>query len=65
MKNWVVLLARTGSEEKLVQTLKEALDAEEYLPFVSTKEVPYRSKGVIHTDTQAVVSRLCFHSDWN
>jgi len=44
MKNWVVLFARTGSEEKLVQTLKEQLDAEKYLPFVPTKEMPYRSR---------------------
>ena len=48
MKNWVVLFARTGSEEKLAQTLKEKLDAEEYLPFVPTKEMPYRNKGVIY-----------------
>ena len=47
MKNWVVLFARTGSEEKLVQTLKEELNAEEYLPFVPTKEMPYRRKGII------------------
>ena len=48
MKNWVVLLARTGSEEKLVQTLKEELDVEEYLPFVPMKEMPYRRQGVVH-----------------
>ena len=48
MKNWVVLFARTGSEEKLVQTLKEELDAKECLLFVPKKEVPYRSKGVVY-----------------
>ena len=48
MKNLVVLFVRTGSEEKLVQTLKEKLNAKEYLPFVPTKEVPYRSKGVVY-----------------
>ena len=48
MKNWVVVFARTGSEEKLVQTLKKELVAEEYLPFVPTKEMPYRSKGVVY-----------------
>jgi transcriptional antiterminator NusG len=46
MKNWVILFARTGSEEKLVQILKEKLDAEEYLPFVPTKEMPYVRKGI-------------------
>jgi len=48
MKNWAVLFVRTGSEEKLVQTFREKLDAEEYLPFVPTKEMPYRNKGVIY-----------------
>jgi len=48
MKNWVVLFARTGSEEKLVQTLKERLNAEDYLPFVPTKEMPYRSRGIVY-----------------
>ena len=48
MKNWVVLFARTGSEEKLVSTLKEKLNTKEYLPFVPTKETPYRSKGTLH-----------------
>ena len=48
MKNWVILFARTGSEEILVQMLKERLNAEEYLPFVPIKEMPFRNKGVIH-----------------
>ena len=48
MKNWVILFARTGSEEKLADVFKEKLNAEEYLPFVPTKETPYRSKGIIH-----------------
>ena len=48
MKNWVILFARTGLEEKLVHVLKEKLNAEEYLPFVPTKETPYRNKGVVH-----------------
>jgi len=47
MKNWVILFARTGSEEKLRDTLKASLNAD-YLPFVPVKETPYRSKGVIH-----------------
>jgi transcriptional antiterminator NusG len=47
MKNWVILFARTGSEEKLVQILKEKLDAEEYLPFIPTKEIPFRRQGII------------------
>jgi len=48
MKNWVVVFARTGLEEKLVQIIREKLDTEEYLPFVPMKEMPYRSKGVVH-----------------
>ena len=48
MKNWVVLFARTGSEEELVQTLKKKLDAEEYLPFVPTKEMSHRSRSVVY-----------------
>jgi transcriptional antiterminator NusG len=48
MKNWVILFARTGSEEKLMDILKEKLNADQYLPFVPTKETPYRNKGVVH-----------------
>ena len=48
MKNWVVLFARTGSEEKLFRTLKEKLDTEEYFPFVPIKETTYRRKGVVY-----------------
>ena len=47
-KNWAILFARTGLEGKLVDALKEKLNAEEYLPFVPTKETPYRNKGVLH-----------------
>jgi len=47
MKNWVVLFVRTGSEAQIVQILKEKLNAKKYLPFVPTKETPYRNKGVI------------------
>jgi transcriptional antiterminator NusG len=48
MKNWVILFARTGSEGKLVGTLKANLNAEEFLPFVPVKETPHRSRGVVH-----------------
>jgi len=48
MKNWVIMFSRTGSEEKLVCILKEKLNTEEYLPFVPSKETPYRNKGVLH-----------------
>ena len=47
MKNWVILFTRTGSEEKLVRTLREKLNSDEYLPFVPSKETSYRNKGVI------------------
>ena len=47
LNNWVVLFTRTGSEEKLARLLSGNLKSGEYLPFVPTKEKPYRSKGVI------------------
>jgi transcriptional antiterminator NusG len=47
MKNWVILFARTGSEEKLKDILKEKLSADKFLPFVPVKEMPYRRKGVV------------------
>jgi transcription antitermination factor NusG len=46
MKNWVILFARTGSEEKLDGTLKSNLISEEFLPFVPVKEMAYRRKGI-------------------
>jgi len=47
MKNWVILFARTGSEEKLRGILEENLNADEFLPFVPVKVMPYRRKGVV------------------
>jgi transcriptional antiterminator NusG len=48
MKNWIILFVRTGSEEKLMDALKEDLNAEEFLPFVPSKETTFRNKGVVH-----------------
>jgi transcriptional antiterminator NusG len=48
MKNWVILFARTGSEEKLDGTLKSNLNSDEFLPFVPVKEMAYRRKGVVN-----------------
>jgi transcriptional antiterminator NusG len=48
MKNWIILFVRTGSEEKLMDALKENLNAEEFLPFVPSKETTFRNKGVVH-----------------
>ena len=47
MKNWVILFVKTGSEDRLTRILKEKLNAEEYLPFLPLKEMPYRKKGII------------------
>ena len=47
MDNWIVLFVRTGTEEKLLSILKSKLDTREYMPFIPSKEVPYRNKGVI------------------
>jgi len=47
MENWVILFARTGSEDKLVHMLRERLNGDEYLPFVPVKEMPYRNRGII------------------
>ena len=46
VKNWVILFARTGLEEKLAQILREKLSTDEYLPFVPAKEMSYRRQGV-------------------
>jgi len=47
MENWVILFARTGSEERLTRMLKETLNADEYVPFLPVRETSRRSKGVI------------------
>ncbi|MCL2689652.1 MAG: antiterminator LoaP [Chitinispirillia bacterium] len=47
MNNWVILFVQTGAEEILLRMLKERLNANEYLPFLPTRETPRRSKGVI------------------
>ena len=46
MKNWVILFARTGSEEELKHMLRESLNAGNFLPFVPTREASYRKKGI-------------------
>ncbi|GHT31223.1 hypothetical protein FACS1894214_2330 [Planctomycetales bacterium] len=48
MENWVVLFVRTGSENKLLQTLKENLNTDDYLPFLPSKETSFRRKGIVH-----------------
>jgi transcriptional antiterminator NusG len=48
MKNWVILFVRTGSEKQILRKLKENLNANEYLPFLPTKEAPHRTRGVIY-----------------
>jgi len=47
MKNWVILFVKTGSEDRLTRMLKEKLNADEYLPFLPFKEMPYRKKGIV------------------
>jgi len=56
MKNWVILFARTGSEEKLRDTLKASPNAHEYLPFVPVKETPFRIKDVMRKVWNPVAS---------
>ena len=48
MKNWVILFVRAGAEEKVTRSLKERLNADEYLPFLPIKESPRRLRGVIY-----------------
>jgi transcriptional antiterminator NusG len=60
MKNWVILFVRTGIEAKLASALKENLDADEYLPFLPTKETPRRSKGVIHKERRPLFPGYVF-----
>ena len=60
VKNWVILFARTGSEEILKGMLKEDLNAEEFVPFVPVKEVPYRNKGVVQKMRQPLFPGYVF-----
>ena len=46
INNWVVLFARTGSEEELEGMLRENLSVSEFLPFVPKREVSYKRKGI-------------------
>ena len=46
MDNWVILFVRTGTEEELVVTLRNRLNAKEYFPFFPAKELPYKTKGI-------------------
>lgn len=46
MNNWVVLFARTGSEEELEEMLRENLNVSDFLPFVPKREVSYKRKGI-------------------
>ena len=60
MKNWVVLFAPTGSEEKLVSKLKQKLNANVYLPFVPYKETPRSRKGVFTKERKVLFPGYIF-----
>ena len=60
MRNWVILHVRTGSEEKVLQVLKEKLKANEYLPFLPTRETPRRCKGIINKERKILFSGYIF-----
>jgi len=60
MKNWAILFVRTGYEEKVVQALREKLVANEYLPFVPTKETAYRRKGIVHKERKPLFPGYVF-----
>jgi len=60
MKNWVILFARTGSEEKLKNMLKENLDSDDFLPFVPVKETPYRNRSVVHKERKPLFPGYIF-----
>jgi transcriptional antiterminator NusG len=60
MKNWVVLFVRTGTEEKGVRAFKEALNVDEYLPFLPTVETPRRSRGIIHKERKLLFPGYIF-----
>jgi transcriptional antiterminator NusG len=60
VKNWVILFVRAGSEDKLVRTLKKRLNADEYLPFLPTKEAPRRTKGIIYKERRPLFPGYVF-----
>lgn len=46
MSDWYVLFAKTGQEETIVSNLLSRMDEHYYTPFVPTREIFYRRKGV-------------------
>jgi transcriptional antiterminator NusG len=60
VKNWVILFVQTGLEEKLTRSLKEKLNADEFLPFLPAKEAPRRSKGVIYKERRTLFPGYIF-----
>jgi len=60
MKNWVILFVRTGLEEKIVRVFKENLDVDKYLPFLPTKEMPRRNKGIIYKERKILFPGYVF-----
>jgi len=60
MENWVILFARTGSEERLTRILRETLNADEYVPFLPVRETPRRSKGIIYKERKPLFPGYIF-----
>jgi transcriptional antiterminator NusG len=60
MKNWIVLFVETNSEKKLVHTLKDKLNTEEYLPFLPVREMPYKKGGIIFKERKLLFPGYIF-----
>ena len=56
----MMLFTRSGSEEKLIGLLDDKLKANGFSPFLPTKEMPYRSKGVIYKKRKSLFPGYIF-----
>ena len=55
MMYWYVLFCRTGSEERLVERLKNSISSEDCLPFIPQKTCVFRRKG-----KETIFQKMCF-----
>ena len=60
MDSWVVIFVRTGTEDKMVNILKDRLDGEMFVPFLPTREELLKKDGAWQKHTKPLFPGYIF-----
>lgn len=57
---WYVLFVRSGQEHKVEQFLKERLDSEVFMPFVTLQEILFKKSGIVKKELKPLFTGYVF-----